>query len=155
MEKKISPQIALTITQMKALHKLGLHCSDASLAWAITKTDTVFRVNLLKAEDAIMQMADQEISEMCFTYTLEDIILKLHADITYNETIANDLGTFDGQHREITPWQCYYTRLVGWDNLIPITAAGTAWGKTPIEAAYNALKEVLEHFPDKIKSLER
>jgi hypothetical protein len=86
-------------------------------------------------------------------YTLEDIICKLEADITYNETIANKPDTFLDQPLEITPWECAYERLVGLATLERTLCCGISWGKTPMEAAFKALKEVQECFPDKIKRL--
>ncbi len=145
----MKPQIALTPDQMHELQSLGLDCSDASMCWCQEPNGDEYRLFIH--------------DEYCYeaaclnpvpAYTLEDIISKLDADITYNDVIANKPHTFAGQPVEITPWECSYSRLVGGFAALERTlCCGLCWGKTPMEAAFNALKEVQECFPDKIKKL--
>lgn len=147
----MKPQIALTPDQMHELQSLGLDCSDASMAWKIkgeTKPRLMVAINFFEE-------VKQNMHTLGYTpaYTLEDIIHKLEADITYNDAIANKPDTFAGQPVEKTPWECSYSHLVGFATLERTLCCGLCWGKTPMEAAFKALKEVQECFPDKIKRL--
>lgn len=151
----MKPQIALTSEQMRELTNLGLDCSDASMV-----RNESNGVEHLYTAEAVRRLSQRHPfspfheSRFCYAYTLEDIIFKLDADITYNDVIAKKPDTFLGQPVEITPWECSYDRLVG-SALERSFCCGIAWGKTPLEAAFNALKEVAECFPDKIKTIEQ
>lgn len=146
----MKPQIALSPEQMAELKSLGMDCSDASMVWK-WKGETEPRLHVNTLFDDIRK--DYERFGYTPTYTLEDIIFKLEANITYNDVIANQPDTFAGQPVEITPWECSYDKLVGLTSLERTLCCGLCWGKTPMEAAFNALKEVQECFPDKIKKL--
>lgn len=125
-------QIALTREQMKELQQLGLDCSDASLCWTKEPNEDEYRLFLH--------------DEFCYeaaclypvpAYTLEDIILKINAAIDYNKKAAT--------------WQCSYIHLISWEEIKAFR--GITLGKTPMEAAFHALKEVIKCVPDKIRRL--
>lgn len=147
----MKPQIALTPDQMQELQSLGLDCSDASMCWYVMPNDKTHRQLCVHDEYCWEVSALKPVP----AYTIEDIIFKLEADITYNDVIANKPDTFAGQPVEKTPWECSYSHLVGFATLEHTLCCGLCWGKTPMEAAFNALKKVQECFPDKIKKLER
>lgn len=147
----MKPQIALTPDQMHELQSLGLDCSDASLAWKIkgeAKPRLMVAINFFEE-------VKQNMNKLGYVpaYTLEDIIFKLDAQVDFNQTIANEPDTFADCPVEKTPWECSYDQLVSLDMLQKTTGCGIAWGKTPMEAAFNALKEAQIYFSDKIKKL--
>lgn len=144
----MKPLIALSPSEMAELKSLGLDCSDASMCWCQEPNEDEYRL-FIHDEYCYEAACLRPIP----AYTLEDIIFKLDANITYNDVIANQPDTFAGQPVEITPWECSYDKLVGLTSLERTLCCGLCWGKTPMEAAFNALKEVQECFPDKIKKL--
>lgn len=148
----MKPQIALSPEQMHELQSLGLDCSDASMV-CINFNGTHAYVGGEEVEEITKCINGTSYVEISRAYTIEDIIFKLEADITYNDAIANQPDTFAGQPVEKTPWECSYSHLVGFATLKHSLCCGLSWGKTPMEAAFNALKEVQECFPDKIKRL--
>ncbi len=134
MEKNTSSQLALSIEQMLKLQTIGLDISDTRLAWC------PFYVQTMKHTPVAYYLMDKFIaeSEICDTiwptYTLEDIILKLPlAEVRYNELMPKD--------RNWVASICLANHHFLKKNYPD---------KTPLDAAFNALKRIAIEYPNEI-----
>ncbi len=134
-------RIALPIEQMEELKSLGLDCSDASMTWVEhNKVDKPPLLMCLENRDAGLFQQLKRIP----AYTLEDILCKTEAEISYNSRAAKTSRQKAGGYQAPRPWQCTVTNS---NDMI------LCFAETPLNAAFKALKEMLTKMPDNIKKL--
>ncbi len=137
MEKNLSSQMALSIEQMLELEKFGLDISDTRLAWcplySQAHPNTLIGYYLMDKG-----IAESDICATIWpTYTLEDILLKMPlAEVRYNEIMPKDKN-----------WVA--SVCIKDQHFLNKRHAD----KTPLGAAFMALKWMAIAYPDKIIKL--
>lgn len=132
------PQIALSIEHMRVLVSMGLDPSDASMCWIkepITEHYALSRHDEFCYELSCLSPVP--------TYTLEDILMKIKGTLVYNNLIVRNTS-------RNTPWT--YTILK--NDYSCIGKGICVYGRTPLEAAYNALLSMHKKAPQCIGILK-
>lgn len=142
----IKTHVALTIEEMKELQTRGVDTSDASLCWLADPDDSDIR-SLFEHDENCYEM---KCLHPIPTYTMEDILMKIDACIIYHKFPKGEKGG------EIYHWECHYDSSYNIEDTYKLfleKAPATAYGETPMEAAYSALKIVAKYMPHKIKTV--
>ena len=136
----MKPRVALSITEMRALQRKGIDTSDASMCW----------IKEPNGEGYKMTVHDEYCYEMaCLdpipAYTLEDIILKLDAEVSSlpREVVIDML---DFAHK---PWIVSVCNIQN----INLPESIRLFGCSPLDAAFAVLCSAQDLNPKSISKL--